>query len=174
MATSNTEIEKQQYVDDFINRVQDPAAATVVFWNTNHPGTNRIQVAKLGPETVTSPTPTDLPGPDVNASTITAMVKTFAKLTTVYRRARSGLRTDSGTVGDRTDVCRLIDSYQINYTYGEGNILANEEIEAVEVNNYMDAVRTIAAQAQTSAAVVDLRVCHSSCHSNCHGSRGRR
>lgn len=174
MATSNTKIRKQQYVNDFVTRVRNPAIATVQWWDGNNPGPTRIQVAALGPEQVNAPTTANLPGTDVDASTITSMVKTFAKLTTVYRRARSGLITDTGTTDDVTNICRLIDSYQLTYTYGEGNILTDEEIEAAEVNSYMDSVRAIAAQAQTSAAVVDLRVCHSSCHSNCHGSRGRR
>ena len=174
MVNIGNDVTKTSVVDEFLTRVKDPAYNSAVFWNTNNPGSSRINVSQLGPRDVSEPTTTNIPDLIVTASTILNVFKNYSKLTTVYRRARSGLITDGGTTDDRTDVCRLIDGYQITYTYGDAAVGPNNIITASSMNNFMQGLRNTAAAAQTSASVVDLRVCHSSCHSSCHGSRGRR
>lgn len=179
MATKGNKITKQTIVDDFISYIKKPAYDAVVFWNGNSPGSTRIKVGQLGSRDFTDTLDTtDLTGTTIQASVIVNQVKAFANYTTVVRRARSGLIVDNfepdtapTTTDNRTDLCRLIDTYQTNYTYTDQ---LSGKIEASTLNTFYAAIRTTASQAQTTAAVVDLRVCHSSCHSACHGSRGRR
>jgi hypothetical protein len=179
MPTKNTPITKQSVVNEFINKVVTPAYNSCVFWDSYNPGSTRINVSALGPRNITRPTTANISGDSVNASsaaTIINLVKNFAYNTTVYRRARSGYKSGtSTTTGDRIDVCRLTDNYRIGYGYDE-DAFRNIPMDATaaHINNFFDTVRNIARQAQTSATVVDLRVCHSNCHSSCHSSRGRR
>ena len=174
MVSIGTNVTKTSVVNEFLTRVKNPAYNSAVFWNTSNPGSTRINVSQLGSRDVSAPSTSNIPDLIVTASTILNVFKSYAKVTTVYRRARSGLITDSGTTDDRTDVCRLIDGYQITYTYGNATVGPNNTITASSMNNFMQGLRNTASAAQSSAGVVDLRVCHSSCHSSCHGSRGRR
>ena len=165
-------ISKQSVVNQYVTSIKNPAYNAVVYWNGSNPGSTRMNIAALGNRDFTDTLATDdITGNTFRASIIIDQVKAFARYTTTARRARSGLINDSGTTDDRTDVCRLSDSYLLNYTYGG-------ELTGLATSNsltlFMETIRTQAAVAQTGAPVVDLRVCHSSCHSACHGSRGRR
>lgn len=190
MANSNTTVTASGAINDFINQVVNPAYNSCVFWNGNYPS-GRINTGALGPRDITRPTAANLSG-NLAATNLVNILRTYAFNTTVYRRARSGLLTSrshtrytydfvsgrwvvaerQGTwyVGDRTDVCRLIDSYRINY----GNSTISGTVTANNFNNLISNFRTRYQAAQQTAGVVDLRVCHDSCHSSCHGSRGRR
>ena len=163
-------ITKQSVADKFSARVKTPAYNTAVFWNTNRP--TYINTAALGPRDVTTMPAGALPGSLITSIDIINQVKAYAKLTTAYRRARSGLILDgTGTSQDRTDVCRLSDAYLISYTSiaSLSGLITSGGLDA-----FMNSVRTTFDNAQFNAGVVDLRVCHSSCHTSCHGSRGRR
>lgn len=168
-------ISKSNIINNFISRVTDPAYNTCVYWNSNNPGTNRIDTSKLAGRDVTRPTTGALSSNVITASQIRDMANQYAVHTTAYRRARSGLKGDGGAVtGDRTDVCRLIDSYTLTYSTSQGSITSGSVVDQSNENSYFNAVRNSFDNAQYNASVVDLRVCHSSCHSSCHGSRGRR
>jgi hypothetical protein len=173
MASSGNRITKQSIVDDYFANIRNPAYNAVVYWSGSNPGATRIQVARLGPRDFTANLSTgNISDTAVTASTIINQVRAYAYYTTAARRARSGLILDGGaTTGDRTDVCRLVDANLIAYSYG-GSL--SNPVSAPNINAFYSTIRATAAQAQTTAAVVDLRVCHSSCHSSCHGSRGRR
>lgn len=173
MANSNTTVTASGAINDFINQVVNPAYNSCVFWNGNYPS-GRINTSALGPRNITRPTAANLSG-NLVAANLANILRTYAFNTTVYRRARSGLQTSrsgQGTwyAGDRTDVCRLIDSYRINY----GNSTISGTVTANNFNNLISNFRTRYQAAQQTAGVVDLRVCHDSCHSSCHSSRGRR
>lgn len=179
MATTGTRITKQTIVDDFISFIKNPAYDAVVFWNGDNLGSTRMKVELLGPrdffDTLET---TDITGTSIQVTAIVNKVKQFAKYTTVVRRARSGFIVDNfspdtveTTTDDRTDLCRLTDAYQLSYSY---TAQLSGKIEASTLNKFYEAIRTTASRAQTTADVVDLRVCHTSCHSACHGSRGRR
>lgn len=182
MANVGDTITKSEIISNFIARVKTPAYNTAVFWDTSNPGSGFIDTSQLGPRDVTAPSTAQIPDTTITALTIRNMAKNYAVYTTVYRRARSGYITDNFnpdtaevTTNDRTDVCRLIDSYQVSYTYSDGTAVQSGQVATASgINGFFDGIRTTAAAAQSSAAVVDLRVCHSSCHSSCHGSRGRR
>ena len=178
MATSNTQVTKASVINTFISKVVNPAYNSCVYWNGNNPGTSRINTAALGPRDVTRPGTGTISTVDINgtaASNIVEMARAYAYNTTVYRRARFGLRTDGATVGDGTRVCRLNDNYRIGYTYGAGSLGSlPRDVNAAMINGFFDAIRNVAKGAQLSAGVVDLRVCHNSCHNSCHSARGRR
>jgi hypothetical protein len=179
MASTGSRISKQSIVDDYFAYIRNPAYNAVVFWSGSNPGPTRIRTALLGPRDFSANLSTGNIGDTrITASTIINQVRAYAYYTTVARRARSGYITDNfspntaeTTTGDRTDVCRLTDAYLIAYSYG-GSL--GNPISAPNINSFYSTIRSTASQAQSSAAVVDLRVCHSSCHSACHGSRGRR
>ena len=179
MATSGTLITKQSIVDDYYTYVRNPAYNAIVFWSGSNPGSSRINTAVLGARDFTDNlSTTDITGTTLSITAIVNQVKAFAYYTTVARRARSGYITDNfdpdtapTTTDDRTDICRLTDAYLINYTY---NATLSNQVAAANIVSFFNAIRTTASQAQTTQAVLDLRVCHSSCHSSCHGSRGRR
>jgi len=173
MVTQNTDITKNSLVDDFINNVKLPAYNSAVYWNSNYP--SYIQSSQLGDRDVSTPTTADIPDSVVTASTIVNVFKAYAKVTTSYRLARSGLILDGGGVSqDSTNVCRLLDSYQVNYVYSDGDVISGNTITANSINSFYTNLRNVAAAAQTTETVIDLRVCHSSCHVSCHSSRGRR
>lgn len=179
MATSGSLITKQSVVNDYFTYIRNPAYNSVVFWDGNNPGPSRINTGALGPRDFSANLGTgNLPEAVVTASTIINQVRGFAVYTTAARRARSGFIVDDFspdnpqfTIDDRTDVCRLTDAYLIGYGYG-GSL--SNPISASNINQFYTDIRSTAQNAQTTAGVVDLRVCHSSCHSSCHGSRGRR
>ena len=172
-------IVKSNVINNFINRVVTPAYNTCVFWDASNPGTTRMNTSQLAGRDVTRPTTTNIPGNVLAALQIRDMTNAYAVNTTVYRRARSGMNaTDinlvASVIDDRTDVCRLLDTYAVTYATADGAILAGEVVHLGNENSYFIAVRAAYDDAQLNAAVVDLRVCHSSCHTNCHSSRGRR
>ncbi len=168
-------ITKSNVINNFINRVVTPAYNSCVYWNTYNPGTTRMDTSKLAGRDVTRPTTGNLPSNIITAVQIRDMANSYAVNTTAYRRARSGLMGDNGAMtDDRTDVCRLLDTYRITYTTPNVAMVAGQVASQTNENNYFNAVRVAYDDAQLNAAVVDLRVCHSSCHTSCHGSRGRR
>lgn len=181
MASSGDSITRQSIYDEFIARVLTTAANTIVFNSASNPGATRINVGQLGPASFTPPAGGVTPienNVNVTASTIMSVTKAYAAQSTVARRARSGLIVDNfdpdtaeTTTNDRTDVCRLADSYIVTYNYDPS---LSGIISAPNLHTYLNTLRSIASSAQSSASVVDLRVCHSSCHTSCHGSRGRR
>jgi hypothetical protein len=181
MAAQGNSITRQSVYDEFLSRIWTTASNTIVYSATSNPGTTRIQTAQLGSGTFTTPPGgvTSIDGNTlVTASSIMTVAKNYAAQSTAARRARSGFIVDNfspdtaeTTTDDRTDVCRLTDAYIIAYTY-TGSL--SGVISATNMQAYFDALRSTASAAQTSATVVDLRVCHSSCHNSCHGSRGRR
>lgn len=172
MPTRGNLITKQSIVDDYYTYVRNPAYNAIVFWSGSNPGSSRINTGALGARDFTDNlATTDITGTTLSINTIVNQVKAFAYYTTVARRVRSGLITDGATTDDRTDICRLTDTYLINYNY---TATLSNPVAAENVISFFNAIRTTASQAQTTQAVLDLRVCHSSCHSACHGSRGRR
>jgi hypothetical protein len=181
MASSGQTLTKQSIVDDFVARIRNPAFNSVVFWNGNFPA-NRINTAALGPRDFSATLSTGNLTGNITAATILSLVKTYARFTTAARRATSGLLVDNFSpdtagffIDQRTDICRLTDAYLIDYSYtSDSNLQSGNTSTAPGINAFYDAVRSVAANAQTTAGVVDLRICHSSCHSSCHGSRGRR
>lgn len=176
MVSSNTTVTSASAINDFITRVVNPAYNSCVFWNGNH-NSSYIDASQLGPRDITRPTAANLSG-SLAATNLVNILRSYAYNTTVYRRARSGRQysrwgNQSGGTwyeSDRTDVCRLIDSYRIDY----GNANISGIVNATNFNNLISDFRTRYQAAQSTAGVVDLRVCHDSCHSSCHGSRGRR
>lgn len=179
MANSGSLITKQSIVNDYYSYIRNPAYNAVVFWDGNNPGPSRINTGALGPRDFSANLSTgNITDSVVTAATIINQVRAFAVYTTAARRARSGFIVDNFspdeapyTIDDRTDVCRLTDAYLIGYGYGGG---VSNPVAASNINQFYTDIRSTAQNAQTTAGVVDLRVCHSSCHSSCHGSRGRR
>lgn len=168
-------ITKASIVSNYLEKIRNPPYNAIVFWDGNNLGTSRQQTSLFGPRDFSAQMSTsDIGDTLVTASTIVNQVRSYAYWTTAARYCRSGLITNSGTIDDRYDVCRLTDSYLINYNYSSASLSTDQDATALSLNTFMDNIRAIADDAQTSAALVDLRVCHSSCHSSCHGSRGRR
>jgi hypothetical protein len=191
MPNQNEFVTRETVVNDFITKVKTPAYNTAVFWYSNPPPA--INTALLGPRDVIQPSINDLPNSGkVTAAQIINLCLTYVRATTVYRRVLSGglataiigytsskWRSDRPIYGlvsyaERVDVCRMSDGYAINYSYDTSLIDVNKKISASELNAFYNQLRATAANAQTTAGVVDGRICHSNCHSSCHGSRGRR
>lgn len=185
----------QEVVNRFISVVHDPAYNSAVYWNTNLPPQSHSQATidstALSGRTVSKPNTTVLKEyvipdgskygtyvDDLVASAMVTALKRYANYTTVYRRARYGLKTSNdGAVtyyGTGVSVCRLTYTYQLNYSYSTWGIITGSNLISYNVRAFLNNLRSVADAAQDSAAIVDLRVCHSSCHDSCHGSRGRR
>jgi hypothetical protein len=195
MPNQNESVTRATVVNDFITKIKTPAYSSAVFWYGNSP--TYCNNALLGPRDVIQPTISELPyNGIITAAQIINLCLNYIRATTVYRRMLTGLlRTaivsyteiDYGgwftssqpvwgyvTDYERTDVCRMSDGYAINYSYDTSLIATNKKISASELNAFYNQLRATAANAQTTAGVVDGRICHSNCHSSCHGSRGRR
>lgn len=177
MTTKDTQITSVSAINEFYNRVMLPAYNSCVYWNGHHPGADRMNISQLGPRTVTNPPVNAVQGQPVAAAALVNILRNHAVYTTVYRRARSGITrsgydTGGDTLHDSIDVCRLLDNYQLNY--GSINLNPGEVLSGQDYNNKLAMMRNSYAQAQNTAGVVDLRVCHDSCHDSCHSARGRR
>ncbi len=180
MVAPGKEVRKQDVLNEFIKRVKNPAYNSAVWWAGN--SISDMNSGPLGPRDITEPNLNSNTDVEIIAQTITNSAKAYAKYTTVYRRVRSGFYiTRWGDAGSANyyrshyvRVARLNNSYQIGYAYSSGLILKGHELWANELWQFLNNLRNVASKAQTSAPIVDLRICHSSCHSNCHGSRGRR
>lgn len=180
MVAPNRNVSKNPVINEFINRVKNPALYSASWWAGN--SISDMNSSALGPRDVATPHAGLISDTDVVASTVANMAKQYAKYTTVYRRARSGFHItrwgDDGNANYYRNhyvrVARLRDNYQIGYAYSTEKIRAGHELWANELHGFMSALRHVASRAQSQASIVDLRICHSSCHSSCHGSRGRR
>lgn len=180
MVAPGREVSKQDVLNEFIKRVKNPAYYSAVWWAGN--SISDMNSGPLGPRNIVEPNLNSNTDVEIIAQTITNSAKEYAKNTTVYRRVRSGFNItrwgDAGSANyyrnQYVRVARLKDNYQIGYAYSSGLILKGHELWANEMWQFLNNLRNVASKAQTSASIVDLRICHSSCHSNCHGSRGRR
>lgn len=180
MVSPNKEVTKAGVVNQFISRVKNPAYNSAVWWAGN--SISDMNSGPLGPRDVSTPSVANFSDTEIIASSIVSITKQYARYTTVYRRVRSGFHItrwkDAGNSNYYRNhyvrVARLKDNYQIGYAYSSGLILKGHELWANEMWQFLNNLRNVASQAQHSASIVDLRICHSSCHSNCHGSRGRR
>jgi hypothetical protein len=216
MADSGQLVNKQQIINDFIERVINPAwlrtsiyGESLIYANHWYGGDEpRVPTydyqrgaydslnyvgnyAVIDQTALTAPVDGNIPSPSVaelsteviTASNIVQVLRNYAYRSSRIRVVRAGIYySDStgiannvitGTYAEQTNKAWLRDAYLRSEPLNVSGPVANNTIIASQLTNFYDSLRS-AANTDTYADIIDLRICHTSCHASCHASRGRR
>lgn len=159
-----------------------------------------INTIPLAPKQYSLPNVQDLGDSIIVASTISNVLRNYARQTTRIRPIRSGLYYTiysngqytntsvpsdnpnahasgviTGTFLDSSTQAHLNNQYLLDISTSVSNQpQSGQVISASNLNSFYNNLNTAVNNLQNSGGRIDLRICHSSCHNNCHSSRGRR